>query len=829
MPSLLADLRLVLRQLRSSPGFAATAVLMLGFGIGATTAIFSIVDGVLLRPLPFADPDRLVTLGDQLTGTLWGRRDAGPVTAPETLIYPRDTRSFASLGGYGYQSFELTGSSGEPAQIYAARMTPAAFATLGVRPLLGRLFTEQEDARHEQVAVLSYAAWRRRFNGSPGILGTRVLLDRRPYVVIGVMPASFEFPLTRGHIYRPVLWVPMSLRPEELSVQARSIWSMQLVGRLRPGVTVEQAEEDANRVAAGIMRTFPPDAVNLRIHAVVHPLQQITVLEARPLLNMLFLAVAVVLLLACANLAGLLLVRAVDRQRETAVRLAIGAPPWVVLRQGLLESLVLSISGGLVGLGLAAAAVTLGRGLLPETMPRVGLISLNPAVVLFALLLAVATGVLCGLAPGLAALGTNVNAVMKEGGRSGSSNSHGRLRAAFVVLEISIALVLVAASGLLLRSFLAMSSVDLGFEPDHVATGLYVLPREQYATEAGIAAFNDRLLRELRRLPGAGAVGLAGVLPTTGSGGEAFVAEGYVDPRGPDRTVAGPNLVLGEYFRAIGTPLIRGRTFDDSDNAAGPLVVIVNRSFAEHYWPHQSPIGRRMRLGTTNSKTPWMTVVGEVASAKLFAPEYDAGEQFFQPLAQAERDEGADASPADRNGSSNYIVLRSALPPGQTEEILRRTVRSIDPLLPLSNLETMNQVVDESEAPRRFNAVIISCFASAAVLLAALGIYSIIAFSVAARVRELAIRMALGSGRREIVRLILLSALRLGAVGAALGLAGAVAASRILRAFLFRTSPLDPVVLALTVVAVLVLSLAASALPALRAASINPVRALRGE
>jgi putative ABC transport system permease protein len=451
-------------------------------------------------------------------------------------------------------------------------------------------------------------------------------------------------------------------------------------------------------------------------------------------------------------------------------------------------------------------------------------------VAAFALLLAVLTGLFCGLAPGFAALRTNVNASMKEGGRSGSaSGNHARLRSALVIMEIAIAMTLLTASGLLLRSFSNVSEVDLGFQPDHVTTGLYSLPRKQYSTQAQVDNFNNRLMQDMRQLPGVKFAALTSTLPTSGDGINAFVADGYVDPRGPDRTAASPSQVIGDYFQAIGTPLVRGRYFTESDDANGQLVVIVNREFAEHYWPHQDPIGKRMRVGTQKAPTPWMTVVGEVADAKLNSPDADATEQFYQPVAQLEKDAGSLAQPTDINGNGNFIVLRGALPPEQMENALRATVRSIDAQLPLVQVQTMEDVVSLSEAPRRFNTIVISCFAFAAVLLAVLGVYSIIAFSVASRVQEMAIRMALGSQRSDIVRLILISGLKLAVAGCALGLAGAAAASSILRSFLFHVSPFDPVAMIIGAVLVFVLALAASAIPARRAASVDPMQALRGE
>ncbi|HEY6846381.1 MAG TPA: ABC transporter permease [Terracidiphilus sp.] len=828
MPAI-SDLRLVYRQLRKSPGFTVTAVLMLALGIGASTAIFSVVDGVLMRPLPFPEANRLVTLGDQVAGTNWGEEDQGPVSRPEVVIYARDTHSFAALGGYLYTSYELSGVS-TPDTILASRMTPSVFAALGVAPLIGRIFTEREDQQKQHVAVLSYETWKTRFNGNPNVPGTKIYLEREPYIVIGVMPRSFDFPFTGGHLERVELWVPMSFSAKELSPENEANWRPYMVGRLKAGETVVQAEDDANRVAQQIMHNYPPDIANFRIHAVVYPLQQITVHEARPLLRMLFLAVTVVLLIACANFAGLLLVRAIRRQHESGIRLALGAPALVLLRQSIAESLVLSVTGALIGIALAAVAISEGRNLLPDTLPLVDRITLNWTVVGFALMLAVLTGVLCGLAPGFAALRSNVNEQMKEGGRSGSeSGTHARLRSALVVLEIAVALVLLASSGLLLRSFRKMAEVNLGFQPDQVTTAEYSLPKQQYSTQARVDTFNRELMLRLRQLPRLQDVALTSTIPATN--GDViwdFVAEGYVDPRGPDQTHASPSRVSGDFFKAMGIPLLRGRYFIDDDNANGELVAIVNREFAEHYWPHQNPIGKHLRRGALKNNTPWITVVGEVADVKLGAPDQDAQEQFYEPIAQLDKAIGPYAQPGDVWGNKGYIVVRSALPPDQTENSIRNVVRQLDPQLPLAQA-TMGEVVAQSEGQRRFNTVIISAFALAAVLLAGLGIYSIMAFSVASRVQEMAIRIALGSQRSHILRLVLASGLQLAAVGCVLGLAGALAASKFLRAFLFELSPFDPAALAIATLAVFALALTASALPARRASAVAPIRALRGE
>ncbi len=830
MPKLLSDLKFAFRQLGKSPGFTATAVLMLAFGIGATTAIFSIVEGVLLRPLPFPDSSRLVMLADRIQGADVGGNGEAGVTVPDIRAYTRDTHSFAALGAYQYAGYELSGN-GEPAQVSAARLTAGVFSALAVAPQLGRVFTDDETEHSQQVVVLSYATWKTRFHGDSQVLNTKVLLDRKPYVVIGVMPRSFEFPLNAGQLNRTELWVPLSYTPQELTTGAAANWSYQMVGRLKPGISPSQAQSDAQRVAQDIMRNFPAMIASLRISSVVRPLQEEIVEQARPLLKTLFLAVAVVLLIACANLAGLMLVRAIRKQREIAVRLALGANTAALLRQTLLESLVLSVSGGLVGLALAAVALRIGKSLLPESLPRIREIALNWNVVGFALLLAVVTGLLCGLAPAFAALRTNVNGTLKEGGRSGSAGGgHARLRSTLVVAEIAVALVLLTASGLLLRSFEKMRSVDLGFRPQHVTTAAYSLPQKQYPTQPAVDTFNKELLRRLRELPGAQSAGLTTFLPASNNNNsQAFVPEGYLPPKGAGMNLATAAQTIGDYLPAMGIPLLGGRFFTDADKAGVQSVVIVNRKLAQHFWPNQDPIGKRLRIGTPEMKTPWMVIVGEVADIKLAAPDEPTREEYYLPVDQLEGDFGSLASPGDLNGNGGYIVLRSTFAPEQMENALRAAVRAIDPQLALTQVQTMEQAVSQTEAPRRFNTVLISSFALAAVLLAVLGIYSVIAFSVASRVQEMAIRMALGSQRLGIIRLILISGAKLAAIGCVLGLVGAVVDSALLRSLLFGVSPFDPVVLTLAAVAVLLLAVGASAPPALRAASTDPMQALRGE
>ena len=822
------DLRITVRHLLKSPGFTATAVLMLTLGVGATTAIFSIVEGVLLRPLPFPQSDGLVQLSDILQGADVGGNGEAGVTAPDIQAYTRDTHSFESLGGYTQTGYELSGI-GDPAQVTAARLSGGVLPALQVQPLMGRLFTQQEDDKKEQVAVVSYSLWQERLHGDPRVLGTKILLDRKPYEVIGVMPRNFEFPLVPGHMNSSELWIPMSFREQELGQSGAAGWNFNMVGRLKPGVTAAQAEGDAQRVAEETMRSYPPFMSSLHIHAVVRSLREETVEQARLLVRTLFLAIVVVLLIACANLAGLLLVRAIRRRREIAVRLALGARATVLLRQTILESLALSVTGGLLGLALAAVALRVGVSWLPETLPRINEIGLDWQVVAFAIALAISTGVVCGLAPAFAALRTSVNDTLKEGGRSGSAGGgHARLRSALVIGEIAIALVLLVASGLLLRSFEKMRAVDLGFRPDHILTAAYSLPRVQYGTQAAVDGFNHELIRRLEQLPGVTSAGITSFLPAAGNfSNSTFVAEGYVAPKGANMNLATFIAVHGNYLQAMGVPLLSGRFFSPADTSETQLVAIVNRKLARHYWPGADPLGKRIRLGTPEVQTPWLTIVGEVADVTETSPDVPAKEEWYQPVEQFEKSVGPIGSPEDLNGNNGYVALRTAMDPGQMTNALREVVRSMDAQLPLSQVQTMEQAVSDSEAPRRFNTILISAFAGAAVLLAALGIYSVIAFSAALRVQEMAIRIALGSQRSGILRLVFSSAAKLAIVGCVVGLLVAAAASQIMQALLFGVSPFDPLVLTLAAVFVLILALAASFLPAHRAASIDPMKALR--
>ena len=829
MQNLFREMHHSLRRLSKSPGFSLTAVLTLAFGIGATTAIFSIVEGVLLRPLPFPDQARLMTLADIIEGVDYGG-DAPGVTAPGVRTYMRDTGAFSALGGYQPSTYELSGL-GEPAQINATRLTASMFPVLGTSPLLGRAFTQQEDESSAPVAVIGYQMWHNRFHGDEHVLGQKILLDRKPYEIIGVMPREFEFPLIPGQLNQSVLWIPMSFTHDEIA-QGSGGWAFYMIGRLKPGMTALQAQHDAEVAAQEIMRNFPPSLARRRIHPRIQRLDEATVAQARPLVRTLFFAVLVVLFIACANLAGLLLVRVIGRRREIAVRLALGASGATIVRQSLVETVTLSVCGGLLGLAMAWVALRAGVSLLPETLPRVNSIGLDGKVVAFSLALALLTGILCGLIPAFAALRTGVNESLKEGGRTGSAGGgHARLRSALVIAELAVALVLLTASGLLLRSFEKMRSVNLGFRADHALTASYSLPRQRYSSQDTIDAFHMMLQAKLEQLPGVDAVGVTTLLPAANQNiRSVFTPEGYVPPKGAGLNITWAPEVMGDYFRAAGIKIIRGRAFTVADNATAPLVVIINRALAERYWPGQDPIGKRLHRGSAEATTlPWLTVVGEIGDVKELAADVPSMNQIYFPSSQMRASAGPFGSAALLTGTWGSIVMRGQQPPDQLADALRGVVRSIDPQLPLTHVESMDNVVAEGQASRRFTTVLISAFAGAAVLLAVLGIYGVMAFSTALRTQEMAIRLALGSQREGVMRLVLASGARLGAAGCVLGALAAVFATRLLRSFLFQVDPLDPVVILLAAASILLLALAASLVPARRAAAVDPMQALRAE
>jgi putative ABC transport system permease protein len=822
MDAFVQDLRFAFRRLWKAPGFALTVVLTLAVGIGATTAIFSLVEGILLRPLPFRDSDRLVVLGEHV-----GNNSGIGVTARDFVAYTDAARAFTSMGGYTGTSYEISGGA-IPEEISAARLTAGVFRTLGVQPILGRVFSRQEEDSRTPLAVISYALWLNRYQRDPHVIGTPIELDRRAYSIIGVMPRDFEFPLQTGHLNRVQLWVPMSLTPDELSAKSAGFWGYQMVARLRDGVSLPAAAQDADRVAHEIMRNFPAGMSAIHIRGDVSLLREFATAETRPLLRTLFAAVSVVLLIACANVAILMLVRAIRRHREHAVRLALGARSSAILRESIFEGMLISLPGGLLGLMFAAIVIRTALHVLPESMPRIDSISIDSMVALFALAVALVTGALCSVAPAFTALRTNLSESLKEGGRAeGDTGGHSWLRSSLVVAEIAIALVLLTVSGAFLRSYHKMLAVDPGYRPDHVLVARYRLPLEQYRTYSSVDAFNQAVLERVLAKPGIVSAGLANTLPSTGfTGMSAYTIEG--EPAdGWKLKFAAFGTTYGDYFRSMGIPLLAGRTFTKNDRTDAPLVVIVNQSMAEHSWPGQTAVGKRMHVGNPKKGLPWATVVGVVGNTRIGSRDEPIGDQWYAPAQQPAILYGSDPSGTLTMPASGYIVLRSSLPPEQMIRTLHETVAKVDPLLALERIQPMTAMISNVEAPRRFNTDIIAAFALGALVLAITGIYAVASFSVSLRTQEIAIRMALGAQRAGITRLILASGAKLALLGCGLGLLGSVPVSRLIRSFLFGVSATDSFIYIGSVLVMMLIAVLASAVPAARAARANPIEALR--
>ncbi|HET9697217.1 MAG TPA: ABC transporter permease [Terriglobales bacterium] len=816
------NLRFAFRQLRKAPGFSAVVVITLALGIGATTAIFSLVEGVLLRPLPFRDPERLVILGEHL-----GTGPNTPVSAREIGMYSEATKAFSAMGGWIGASYELSGGA-VPEAVNAARVTAGVFQTLDVQPVLGRVFSKTEEDERQPLTVISYSLWLNRFQRDPNVLGKSIDLDRKAYTIVGVMPRSFEFPLQTGRLNQAQLWVPMSLTPEELSEDNAGFFGFRMVARLKDGVTMAQAAQDADRVAQQIMKGYPASMAQIKIRGDVTPLRESLVSDVRPVLRTLFIAVGVVLLIACVNVAGLLLVRAIRRRREYAVRLALGASAGAIIRESIFEGIALSLTGGLLGLGLASVLIRTALSLLPESMPRIEAIAVDGTVAIFALGVAVVSGSLCSLAPAFAALKTNLTEGLKAGDRTSTGGaSHTWLRSALVVAEIGIALVLLTTSGAFLRSFQKMREVDPGFRPENVLVGYYQLPLNQYGTSQAATNFQRAVIDRLSSKPGIMAVGMTDSLPASNGFSRAtFTIEG--------RSVESWKLqfsnfanIYGDYFKTMGIPLREGRAFTLNDNASAPPVVIVNETMAKNWWPGESPIGKRMHVGNPRKPLPWATVVGVVADTKLGARDEPSEDQWYAPALQPQILLGPLAQSPLNNPAGGFISIRSALPPEQMVQTLRAGVREVDPLIALQQVQSMNEVISTVEAPRQFNTDLITGFAMAALLLAITGIYAVVAFSVSLQTREIAIRMALGARTGTIARMVLTSGAKLAFIGCLLGVAGSLAASRMVSSFLFQVSATDPLIYLGGVAIMMAMTLMAVMLPARRAASADPIEALR--
>jgi predicted permease len=824
--TLLRDIRYALRQLGKSPGFTLTAVLTLAIGIGGVSAVYSVVEAVLLRPLPFYQPDRLVRLHE---GVAHQFEPAG-LPAPDVISFARDNKAFTALAGFAQASFEVSGA-GKPFAAKAERITASLLPMLGMEPMTGRAFTQEEDEKAAPVTLISYSMWHERFQSNPNVLGATIDLDRRPYTIIGVMPRSFEFPLDAGKLSHRDLWVPMSFTPDERQDETDN-FQYGAIARLNPGISLAEAQQDVQRMVAAIEAAIPPqDGIHLT--SSVQSLQEETVHGARPLLDMLLAAAGLILLIACANLANLLLVRAAGHRREFGVRVALGAARKTILRQLFTESLVLAAIGGALGVALAALLVRLAAVALPDSVPRLNEIALHGPVLLVAIASTAGTGILCGWAPALAGIRPDAMNSLRDGGHgAGQSRSLHRMRSTLATLEIALAMLLLVACGLLLRSFQKMLATDPGFEPHHVLTASLTLPEEDYPTTQKVNAFYRELLLQLDSRPQVRSVAAATNIPIIGIGSDrSFVPEGYAPRDGRTWLSISNYFVLGDYFRAMHIPLVEGRSFtsaDDQPNA--PLVAIISQSAARQHWPGVDAVGRRFRMGgNPGSRRPLISVVGIVGDVRQAARDQAIYPQMYEPLLQSQRQFEPEVQSQISPIRSLHLVLEVSGNPLAAQASLEEAVHQLDPLLAVTDAHTMDEVVAATETSRRFNTAILTAFAAIALALALLGIYGVLAYSVSERGREIAIRMALGSTRQQVVWATLRHALRLAGVGVVIGFIASIGLTRFISSLLFNVKPLDADAI---VVAALVLALCACAaglIPARRAASIDPMRALRTE
>jgi putative ABC transport system permease protein len=626
------DFRDACRMLRNKPGFTILAVLTLALGIGASTAIFSVLDAVILRPLPYRAPDRLVLVKEWIPKAI---PDPIPVCAPDVVQFQRENQSFESLAAFRGDQFDLVGGT-EPQRVNVNRVNANLFSLLGVQPSLGRAFTADEDHPGQLVAILSHGLWQRQFGADPNIVGRTVSLNRQPYTVVGVMPRAFVFPLVgMNQGDSSDVFIPMAFTPEELA-DVGDNFNYSVVGRLKSGVSLTQANADLGAIAHRILETYPAEfRGDINLSAIALPLGDQVVGKARTLLVLLFGAVAFVLLISCINVTNLLLTRATDRQKEIAVRLALGASRVRLLRQLVAESMLLTLSGAGLGLFFANSITGALLALMPAEIPRVHTIDLNPSVLAFAIGLALVTGLFFGIVPALVASRTNVNATLKEGGRSGmQGREHNRMRSALVVVEVSLAMILLVGAGLLLRSFQRVLETDPGFQPEHVLTASLSLPGFQYKSDAQVRSFYQRLMERLRQLPGVQTAGGSTDLPLNAGWNHLFTPEGYQPPPGANMNFCNHSVILGQYLQTMGVPLLRGRFFTEQDNDRSTRVLIVSESLARRYWPNGDAIGKRLKWGPAESKDAWLTILGIVGDVKQGALEVETTPHTYEPFLQ---------------------------------------------------------------------------------------------------------------------------------------------------------------------------------------------------
>ena len=820
MHNLVQDLRFGFRTIRKSPGFAIAAVLVLTLGIGANTAIFSVVNAVLLRPLPFSNPEQLVQIWHTPPQKSFPGMQEFAVSAANYLDWKAENHVFQNIAIYTWGSFNLSGK-GEPQFVNARKVSADFFPVLEAQPLMGRVFSADEDQPgHDQVVVLSESFWRTQFGADPNIVGKSITLDGAAHTVIGVMRSKFQFPVAADPSNAAKLWAPLAMTDRERAVRGEHHYAV--IGRLRQGASLPQAQAEMNTISHRLEQQYPADDNGWG--AVVKPLTEELVGDVKTPLLVLLGAVALVLLIACANAANLVLARTVSRQKEIAVRAALGASRARLVRQVISETVVLSLAGGVFGLAIAHFGVKLIVAFLASKLPRVSDIGLDGWVLAFTAGVSLLTGVVAGLLPALRLSKVNVNDALKQGNRTGSDPAANRTRGVLVASEVALSLMLLIGAGLLIRSLWLLHKVDPGLDPHNVLAVDPSIPSSGFPKPEQEIAFYTQVLDRIRTLPGVEAAAAIDSLPLNGGGSNQPVQlEGRPVQAMADQPEVGVRLISPGYLRTMHIPLLRGRDLGEQDNAQAPGAALISNSMAKRLWPNEDPIGKRFTMYFFPEKV--REVVGIVGDVK------DSGLDVNQPEAMLYVPLGQLAAPALAAWRSFplWIVVRTTSEPGNLTSGVTNAIHQFNPALPIVEATTMEDLVGESLSQQRFNMLLLATFAGLALLLAAIGIYSVLAYTVRRRVREIGIRMALGAQTFDVIRLIVSEGMRPTVIGAAIGIAGALALGRVISGLIYGIKPTDFITFSAVTLVLMAVSLVASILPAYRATRIEPLKTLREE
>ena len=808
MEPIFTDLRYGLRSLLKRPAFTTIALLTLALGIGVNSAIFSAVDSILLRPLPLNDPARLVSVWEQTPRDGIQQNEVAPANFFDLKT---QNQVFEDVGAYGPDDVNFTGD-GEPERLDGQVVTANVFSILGVAPALGRTFSPEEDQLgHEHVVVLSDSLWQRRFNRDQSIINRQITLNGRSFTVIGVMPRGFFFPAREIE-----LWTPWAMEPEQKA--GRGDHYLRLVARLQQGTGLERANADVTAIAQRLSAEYP--RTNEGLGFTVHSLHQDYVGNLRLPILILFAAVGLVLLIACANVANLLLAQATTRRREIAIRIALGARRWTIVRQLLIESLLLATGGGLLGVLGAFWGVAALSKLLPQSLSKLQDVSIDARVFFFTLAVSVLTAVVFGGVPALLASRTRPGATLNDVARDFAGGTSGRhVRAVLVVSEVALAVVLLVSAGLLIRSFQLLRRVDTGFTTENALTMRMVLPFPKYVKQETRRAFYDEVLRKIEALPGVESAGMITFLPLSFNGMNfSFSVDGQQAPSDMKLPFALFRVVSPDYFRAMGIPLRHGRFFDSRDAADAQPAVLVNRRLADQYWPGEDAIGKRLKIGPLDSPNAWLTVVGVVGDVQQTGL-YDQKLEFYVPYAQERR---SFVAPRD-------LVVRTKSDPAVIARAVREAVWSVDKDQPVSNVRTLDQVFAAAISQERFQALLLGLFATLALLLACVGLYGVISYAVVQRTHEIGVRMALGAQPVDVLTLVIRQGMTLTLTGLAAGILAGTFVTRVLSDLLFGVTPRDPLTFVGVPVLLLLVAFLACYIPARRATRIDPLSALRAE